>query len=130
MGCPRRPRTSSRAWARTAWAGSRWTGPSGGPRSPGSTSSSWSVRPPRSASNNPHTLLQTVRMASMMRPLLKLALGASLAILTLPSDVFAGRGGGRGGGGGGGMQRGGGGGGMQRGGGGGGGGMQRGGGGG
>src|SRR4051812_9486454 len=70
-----------------------------------------------------------VRMTPMTRPLLKLALGASLALLTLPSDVFAGRGGGRGGGGmqrggeggmqrggEGGMQRGGGGGGMQRGG--------------
>ena len=59
----------------------------------------------------------------MTRTLLKLALGASLTILTIPSDAFAGRGGGmqRGGGGGGGMQRGGGyGGGMQRGGGGGG----------
>ncbi len=38
----------------------------------------------------------------MMRTLVKLALGASLAILSSPSDVFAGRGGGRGGGGGGG----------------------------
>ncbi len=45
----------------------------------------------------------------MMRTLVKLALGASLAILFSPSDVFAGRGGGRGGGGGGrgGAQRGG-----------------------
>jgi hypothetical protein len=60
----------------------------------------------------------------MTRTLVKLALGASLAILAGPSDGFAGRGGGRGGGYGGDMQRGGGGGG------GGGGGMQRGGGGG
>ncbi|WZO97720.1 hypothetical protein EP7_004765 [Isosphaeraceae bacterium EP7] len=38
----------------------------------------------------------------MSRILLKLALGLSLALLAIPSDVFAGRGGGRGGGGGGG----------------------------
>ena len=35
----------------------------------------------------------------MTRTLLKLTLGASLAWLASPSDVFAGRGGGRGGGG-------------------------------
>ena len=34
----------------------------------------------------------------MTRTLLKLALGTSLALLAIPSDVFAGRGGGRGGG--------------------------------
>jgi hypothetical protein len=34
----------------------------------------------------------------MNRTLVKLTLGASLAILASPSDVFAGRGGGRGGG--------------------------------
>ena len=65
----------------------------------------------------------------MTRTLLKLALGASLAMLAIPSDVFAGRGGGRGGGygGGGGGGRGGGGGGGYGGGsrGGGGGGSQR-----
>ena len=46
----RRPRTSSRDWARTARAGSRSTGPRAAPRCPGSTSSPWCASHPRPAS--------------------------------------------------------------------------------